>query len=163
MPTRTVVKSVAPCLVFNDQAEAAINLYVSIFENSKIVSITRSTTDGPVAKGKVLHATFELNGRPYTAFDGGPHFAFSDAFSLMVTCETQAELDRVWARLCEGGTPGPCGWLKDAFGVSWQVVPAALGEMMSHPEAGNTRKVMEALLKMGKLDLATLVRAYREK
>jgi predicted 3-demethylubiquinone-9 3-methyltransferase (glyoxalase superfamily) len=158
---KIAVRSVVPCLTFRDQAEAAVNLYVSIFKNSKINSIVRSETDGPIPKGKVLHATFELNGREYTAFDGGPHFTFTEGFSLVATCDTQEELDQVWRRLSEGGKEGPCGWLTDPFGVSWQVLPTSLGRMMSDSESGNPGKVMEALLKMGKLDIATLEKAYK--
>lgn len=158
---RIAVRSVVPCLTFKDQAEAAVNLYVSVFKNSKILSIVRSTSDGPIPKGKVLHASFELNGREYTAFDGGPHFTFTEGFSLVATCDTQEELDQVWRRLSEGGKEGPCGWLTDPFGVSWQVLPTNLGRMMTDSKSGNPGKVMEALLKMGKLDIATLERAYQ--
>src|SRR5262249_12026808 len=109
---------------------------------------------------KLLHATFRLGGQEYTAFDGGETFAFSEAFSFVVTCETQDELDRIWDRLCDGGQPGPCGWLTDRFGVSWQVVPSDLNEMFGNPSGGNARAAMQAMLKMGKLDIATLRRAY---
>ena len=159
---KTAVRSVVPCLTFKDQAEAAVNLYVSVFKNARINSIVRSESDGPIPKGKVLHASFELNGREYTAFDGGPHFSFTEGFSLVATCDTQEELDRVWLRLSEnGGKEGPCGWLTDPFGVSWQVLPTSLGKMMSDSKSGNPGKVMEALLKMGKLDIATLEKAYK--
>jgi predicted 3-demethylubiquinone-9 3-methyltransferase (glyoxalase superfamily) len=160
---KIAVKSLTPCLTFSDRTEEAVNFYVSVFEGSRIVSLVKSQMDGPIPKGKVLHAAFELNGHPYTAFDGGPHFKFTEAFSLVATCETQEELDRVWDRLCEGGAPGPCGWLTDKLGVSWQVVPEALGEMLSHPEKGDTKGVMDALMKMGKLDIATLEKAYKRK
>jgi predicted 3-demethylubiquinone-9 3-methyltransferase (glyoxalase superfamily) len=165
-PTRpeekTAVRSVVPCLTFKDQAEAAVNLYVSVFKNSRINNIVRSQSDGPIPKGKVLHASFELNGREYTAFDGGPHFTFTEGFSLVATCDTQEELDQVWRRLSEnGGKEGPCGWLTDPFGVSWQVLPAGLGRMMTDSKSGNPGKAMEALLKMGKLDIATLEKAYK--
>ncbi len=151
-----------PNLTFNDRAEEAINFYVSLFKNSRVVSIVRSETDGPIAKGKVLHAEFDLNGQRYTAFDGGPHFAFTHSFSIAVTCDTQEELDQVWAALSSGGKEGPCGWLTDKFGLSWQVVPTSLGKMMSDAKSGNPAKVMEALLKMGKLDLKTLENAYKQ-
>ena len=147
---KTAVRSIIPCLTFNDQAEEAVTFYVSVFKNSRIKSIIRSDADGPVPKGKVLHAAFELNGREYTAFDGGPHFTFTDGFSLVATCDTQEELDEVWKKLASGGEEGPCGWLKDRFGVSWQVLPTALGEMMSDSVSGSPERVMEALLKMGK-------------
>jgi predicted 3-demethylubiquinone-9 3-methyltransferase (glyoxalase superfamily) len=156
----THVQDIRPCLTFNDRAEEAVNFYVSLFRDSKVLSMVRSDGKGPIPEGKLLHATFELGGREFTAFDGGPTFSFTEGFSLVATCDTQQEIDEVWARLSEGGEEGPCGWLKDRFGVSWQVVPAALGEMMGDPTSGNTAKVMEAMLKMQKLDIATLRRAY---
>jgi predicted 3-demethylubiquinone-9 3-methyltransferase (glyoxalase superfamily) len=155
------VRSVRPSLTFKEGTEAAINFYVSLFPNSRVLSLLRSDGKGPLPEGSVLHASFVLDGQEYTAFDGGPSFTFTEAFSFVATCESQEEIDEVWARLTEGGEEGPCGWLKDRFGVSWQVVPAALGEMMGDPKSGNPAKVMEAVLKMRKLDLATLERAYR--
>ncbi|TME61018.1 MAG: VOC family protein, partial [Chloroflexi bacterium] len=138
------MQTVTPSLTFKDGAEDALKLYVSVIRNSKIVNIMRSE-GGPIAKGKVLHATFELDGREFTAMDGGPSFSFTEGFSLVATCETQQELDEIWRRLSEdGGEEGPCGWLKDRFGVSWQVLPRALGEMMGDPRSGNPGKVMEA-------------------
>ena len=157
------VQSIIPCLTFRDRAEEAVRFYVSTFKNSRIVSLMRSESDGPIPKGKVLFATFELDGREYNAFDGGPSFSFSQGFSLVATCATQRELDGVWARLTEGGKEVACGWLVDKFGVSWQVVPASLGEMMSDPESGNTDRVMEALLKMVKIDIKALEDAYHER
>jgi predicted 3-demethylubiquinone-9 3-methyltransferase (glyoxalase superfamily) len=155
------VKGIRPCLVFNDRAEEAVNFYVSLFRNSRVLSMLRSE-GGPIPAGKVLSATFELDGREFRAFDGGPSFSFSEGFSLDVTCDTQEELDQVWERLIsDGGEEGPCGWLKDRFGVSWQVIPAALGEMMSDSKHGSPAKVMDAVLKMRKLDIATLKQAYR--
>jgi predicted 3-demethylubiquinone-9 3-methyltransferase (glyoxalase superfamily) len=153
-------KGPTPCLTFKDHAEDAINFYVSLFPNSRIVSLVRSDGNGPIPKGQVLSASFQLDGHDYTAFDGGPSFSFTEGFSLMVTCETQEDIDETWDRLSEGGEPGPCGWLKDRFGVSWQVVPAELGKMLGNPAGGNTAGMMQALLKMGKLDIATLRRAY---
>jgi predicted 3-demethylubiquinone-9 3-methyltransferase (glyoxalase superfamily) len=155
------VQSVRPSLTFKEGTEDAINFYVSVFPNSKVVSLLRAAADGPLPEGSVLHASFVLDGQEYTAFDGGPSFSFTEAFSFVATCETQEQIDGVWARLTDGGSEGPCGWLKDRWGVSWQVVPSALGQMMSDPKSGNPAKVMEALLKMRKLDLATLQRAYR--
>jgi predicted 3-demethylubiquinone-9 3-methyltransferase (glyoxalase superfamily) len=155
------VQSVRPCLTFKEGSEDAINFYVALFPNSKILSLLRAEANGPIPQGSVLHASFLLDGQEYTAFDGGPSFSFTEAFSLVATCETQAEIDEVWARLTDGGEEGPCGWLKDRWGVSWQVVPAALGQMMSDPKSGNPAKVMEALLKMRKLDLGALTQAYR--
>jgi len=156
------VNAVTPSLTFKDRAEDAIELYTSVIKNSKIRNIMRSDGTG-LPKGSVLHASFELDGREFTAMDGGPSFSFTEGFSLVATCDTQEELDNIWKRLSsDGGEEGRCGWLKDRFGVSWQVVPRALGEMMGHPESGNSRKVMEALLKMGKLDIATLKAAYKQ-
>jgi predicted 3-demethylubiquinone-9 3-methyltransferase (glyoxalase superfamily) len=155
------VQSVRPSLTFEKGTEEAVNFYVSLFPNSKVLNLLRSQ-GGAVPEGNVLHASFVLDGQEYTAFDGGPSFKFTEAFSFVATCETQDQLDAIWARLtADGGEEGPCGWLKDRFGVSWQVVPASLGRMMSDPKSGNPGKVMEALLKMRKLDIATLERAYR--
>ena len=156
------VSSVRPSLTFKNHTEEAVNFYVSLFPNSRILSLLRADGNTPLPEGSVLHASFVLDGQEYTAFDGGASFAFTEAFSFVATCETQEELDETWARLtADGGEEGPCGWLKDRFGVSWQVVPASLGRMMSDPKSGNPAKVMEALLKMRKLDIATLERAYR--
>jgi len=158
------VNTVIPSLTFKDRAEEAIKLYTSVIKNSKIGNIVRSDESAPMPKGSVLHASFELDGREFTAMDGGPSFSFSEGFSMVATCETQEELDNVWRRLsADGGEEGRCGWLKDPFGVSWQVIPRALGEMMMHPEAGNPGKLMEALLKMDKIDIATLKQAYKQK
>jgi predicted 3-demethylubiquinone-9 3-methyltransferase (glyoxalase superfamily) len=156
-------------LTFKNRGEEAVNFYVSVFPNSKVVSMLRSDGNldstledkGGMPKGSLLHASFVLDGQEYTAFDGGPHFAFSEAFSLVATCATQEEIDAIWERLTEGGEEGPCGWLKDKFGVSWQVVPSALGRMMSDSKSGDPSKVVEAFLQMKKLDIATLERAYR--
>ncbi len=155
------VQSVKPCLTFKVRGEEAVNFYVSLFPNSRVLSLMRAEGIGAVPDGSLLHASFQLDGQEYTAFDGGPSFSFTEAFSFVATCETQEEIDETWSRLSEGGEEGPCGWLKDRFGVSWQVVPAALGEMMSDPKSGNPAKMMEALLKMRKLDIATLRQAYR--
>jgi predicted 3-demethylubiquinone-9 3-methyltransferase (glyoxalase superfamily) len=153
---------IRPCLVFVDRAEEAIKFYVSVFPNSKIVSMQRSESDGLIAKGKLLNAIFELDGREYLAFDGGPTFSFSEGMSLMVTCKTQDEVDKYWTKLTEaGGEEGPCGWLKDRFGVSWQIVPEVLGQMLSDSTSGNSEAAVQAMLKMKKLDIAALRKAYR--
>ena len=153
---------IRPCLVFVDRAEEAIELYVSIFPNSKIVSVQRYEQDGgPIARGKVLGAEFVLDGREFTAFDGGETFQFSEGISLMVNCDTQEQIDRYWTRLIEGGgEEGPCGWLKDRFGVSWQIVPNVLGQMLSDAKSGNSAAALQAMLKMKKLDIKTLENAY---
>ena len=152
---------IRPCIVYVDRAEEAINFYVSLFPNSKAISIQRSESDGPIAKGKVLGATFQLDGREYLAFDGGPQFKFSEGVSLMVTCETQEEIDRYWTKLTEnGGEEGPCGWLKDRFGLSWQIVPEVLGQMLSDNKSGDSNAAVQAMLNMKKMDIADLQRAY---
>jgi predicted 3-demethylubiquinone-9 3-methyltransferase (glyoxalase superfamily) len=152
-----------PCLTFVDRAEEAVKLYVSIFPNSKITNLTRVESDGgPIPKGKLLSAIFELDGREFRAFDGGESFSFSEGISLDVTCKTQEEVDRYWTKLTEnGGEEGPCGWLKDRFGVSWQIVPEQLGQMLTDSKSGNSEAAMQAMLKMKKLDIATLQKAYR--
>ncbi len=153
---------IRPCIVYVDRAEEAINFYVSIFPNSKVLSIQRSEADVPIPKGKVLGATFQLDGHEYLAFDGGPSFSFTEGVSLMVTCKTQEEIDRYWSKLIDnGGEEGPCGWLKDRFGLSWQIVPEVLGEMLGDSKSGNSEAAMQAMLKMKKLDIAGLQRAYR--
>jgi predicted 3-demethylubiquinone-9 3-methyltransferase (glyoxalase superfamily) len=155
------MQGVRPCLVFNDRAEEAVNLYVSLFEHSEVLSMMRSDGNGPIPSGRLLHATFTIDGREYTAFDGGPTFSFAEGTSLVATCDTQDEVDRLWSRLTEGGgEPGRCGWLKDRFGMSWQIIPAALGEMMGDPAHGDSAAVMQAMLRMDKLDIATLRQAY---
>jgi predicted 3-demethylubiquinone-9 3-methyltransferase (glyoxalase superfamily) len=152
---------ITPCIVYKDRAEEAINLYVSLFPNSRVVSIQRSETDAPIPKGKVLGATFVLDGREYTTFDGGPSFTFTEGFSLMVQCKTQQEIDNYWTQLtANGGEEGPCGWLKDRFGLSWQIIPEVLGKMLSDSKSGNSQAAMQAMLQMKKLDIAELERAY---
>ena len=153
-------QSITPVLVFRDRTEEAINFYVSLFPNSRIVNMVRSE-GGMIPAGQVMTVTFELDGRPYNAFDGGPTFAFSDGFSLMVTCADQAEIDRLWGALtADGGAPGPCGWLKDRFGLSWQIIPANLGEMLGNSAGGDTQKAGAAMMTMQKLDIAALRAAY---
>jgi predicted 3-demethylubiquinone-9 3-methyltransferase (glyoxalase superfamily) len=153
---------IRPCLTFSDRAEEAVKFYVSVFPNSKVLSLERSESDVPIPKGKLMNATFELDGREYVAFDGGPSFTFTEGMSLMVTCKTQEEIDRYWTRLTEGGgEEGPCGWLKDRFGVSWQIVPEVLGDLLSDSKSGNSEAAVQAMLQMKKLDIAELQRAYR--
>ena len=155
--------AVRPCITFKDRAEEAVKLYVSIFPKSKITHLTRvETSGGPIPKGKVLTAIFELDGREFRAFDGGESFSFNEGISLDVTCKTQEEVDRYWNALtANGGEEGPCGWLKDPFGVSWQIVPEQLGQMLSDPMSGDAEACMNAMLKMKKLDIAVLEKAYR--
>jgi predicted 3-demethylubiquinone-9 3-methyltransferase (glyoxalase superfamily) len=153
---------IRPCIVFVDRAEEAIKFYVSLFPNSRVLSMQVSQSDGLIPKGRVLSAEFELDGRAYTSFDGGPTFAFSEGFSLMVACKTQEEIDRYWTKLIEnGGEEGQCGWLKDRFGLSWQIIPEALGQMLGDAAGGDTQAALQAMLAMKKLDIAGLEKAYR--
>lgn len=155
---------ISPCLWFDTQAEEAANFYVSIFENSKILRILRYSEVGHEIHGKpagsVLTVEFELNGQRFVALNGGPEFKFTEALSLEVTCETQREIDHYWDRLADGGEEGPCGWLKDKYGVSWQVTPAILNEMLSDENDEKAHRVMDAILQMKKLDLAAIQKAY---
>ena len=150
-------------LTFSEGAEDAVKLYVSLFKNSRIVDMVRLPGDAPGMKGKVMVATFELAGQPFTAMNAGPSFGFAQGISLFVSCDTQQEIDRLWEKLSAGGEQQPCGWLRDRWGVSWQIVPTALGEMMGDPDSGNSQKVMEALLQMGKIDIKTLKDAYKQR
>src|SRR5438132_1547427 len=147
-------RSVSELVGVVDIGQPGVSRQLAILQDAQFVAVR------PEGRRR-LYASFQLDGQEYTAFDGGSSFAFTEAFSFVATCETQDEIDALWARLTEGGEDGPCGWLKDRFGVSWQVVPSALGQMMGDSKSGNPAKVMEALLKMRKLDLATLKRAYR--
>ena len=157
---------ITPCLWFDDQAEAAAKFYTGIFRNSKIVKITRYGKAGQEVHGgkpgSVLTVAFELDGQPFTALNGGPVFKFNEAISLQVFCDTQEEVDYYWEKLSAGGEPKAqqCGWLKDRYGVSWQVVPVALIEMIGDPDQARADRAMAALLKMKKLDIAELKRAY---
>jgi predicted 3-demethylubiquinone-9 3-methyltransferase (glyoxalase superfamily) len=154
------MQKITTFLTFDNQAEEAAKFYTSIFENSKIVRVVRYGDAGPGPKGSVLTVEFELAGQKYVALNGGPHFSFSEGISLSVDCKTQEEIDRYSARLTEGGEQGPCGWVKDKFGVSWQVNPSMLADMFASPDADKAARAMEAMLKMKKLDIATLMRAY---
>jgi len=157
---------ITPCLWFDDQAEAAVHLYTSIFKNSKILTVSRYGKEGQEIHGKpdgtVMAMTFELDGQRFLAMNGGPMFKFTEAISLQVECKTQAEVDFYWEKLGAGGDEHAqqCGWLKDKFGLSWQVIPAVLGEMMSGPSAEKSGRAMQAMLQMKKLDIAALERAY---
>jgi predicted 3-demethylubiquinone-9 3-methyltransferase (glyoxalase superfamily) len=153
------MQRIAPFLWFDHQAEEAVNFYTSIFEDSKIGKVLRYGDAGPGPKGSVMTASFTLAGQEFTALNGGPMFKFTEAVSFVVNCETQAEVDRYWERLVDGGTPQQCGWLKDRYGVSWQVVPTLLPQLMQDPDPARARRVTEAMMKMVKIDLATLQRA----
>jgi predicted 3-demethylubiquinone-9 3-methyltransferase (glyoxalase superfamily) len=156
------MQKITTFLTFNDQAEEAVNLYVSTFANSKIVSISRYGEGGPMPAGTVMTASFLLEGQEFMALNGGPQFSFADGISLFVNCETQEEVDELWEKLSEGGEKGPCGWLKDKFGVSWQIVPTALGQMLQDEDPRKSRNVMQAMLQMSKIDIETLRRAYEQ-
>ena len=151
-----------PCLWFDGNAEEAVNFYTSIFKHSKIGGMARYGEGGPGQKGTVMTVTFQLDGQDFLALNGGPHFTFSPAISFIVNCETQQEVDELWEKLSAGGEKGQCGWLKDRFGVSWQIVPTVLGEMMQDKDPKRSERVMQALLQMGKLDIETLRRAYAQ-
>ncbi|MGD1068846.1 MAG: VOC family protein [Bryobacteraceae bacterium] len=153
------MQKITPFLWFDHQAEEAANLYVSIFKNSRILSVTRCGDAGPGPKGSVLTITFELDGQRFIALNGGPLFRFTEAISFQVNCETQEEVNDLWEKLSEGGSKERCGWLKDKFGLSWQIIPAALGEMLGDPDAGKAGRVMQAMLKMNKIDVGLLKQA----
>ncbi len=156
------IAQITPCLWFDGNAEAAVDFYLSVFDTSRIVSTVYYGKAGPGPAGSVLTVTFELRGQRFIALNGGPEFRFNEAVSLLVPCESQAEIDLLWDRLGEGGSPQQCGWLKDRFGLSWQIVPAALEQMLQDPDPATSDRVMQAVLRMVKLDIATLERAYRQ-
>lgn len=153
---------IIPCLWFDSQAEEAARYYTGIFKNSKIVTVTRYGEAGQEIHGKpagtVLTVEFELNGQPFTALNGGPHFKFNEAVSFQIMCQTQEEVDHYWNRLTQGGDPNAqqCGWLKDKYGLSWQIVPKRLPELLADPDPGKAKRVMEAMMKMVKIDVAAL-------
>jgi predicted 3-demethylubiquinone-9 3-methyltransferase (glyoxalase superfamily) len=149
-----------PFLWFDTQAEEAMNLYVSVFPNSKVLNVTRYGPVGPGPEGSVMTADFELDGFRVTALNGGAHFKFSEAVSFVVDCKDQAEVDYYWDRLLEGGQPSQCGWLKDRFGFSWQIVPAALFETLGGPDPEGRKRATAAMMQMVKLDVAKLKAAY---
>lgn len=154
------MQTITPFLWFDGRAEEAMKFYVSIFKNSRTLGVTRYGEAGPGPQGTVMSATFELDGQAFMALNGGPMFTFSPAISFFVNCQTQTEVDDLWDRLSEGGEKQQCGWLRDKFGVSWQIVPAVLGELLSDPDPEKANRVMQAMLKMTKLDIAGLQQAY---
>jgi predicted 3-demethylubiquinone-9 3-methyltransferase (glyoxalase superfamily) len=156
------MQKIIPFLWFNDQAEEAVNFYTSIFKNSRVGSITRYGEAGPGQKGKVMSATFQLAGQEFMALNGGPEFTFSPAISFFVTCKTQEEVDEFWEKLSEDGEKQKCGWLKDKYGVSWQIVPTALGELLSDKDVQKSQRVMQAMLQMDKIDIQGLRLAYEQ-
>ncbi|CAO5150079.1 PhnB-like domain-containing protein [Frankia sp. AiPs1] len=151
---------ITPCLWFDDQGEPAAQLYTSLFPNSRITNVSRYGPGGMRPEGTAMTVQFELEGREYVALNGGPQFPQTEAFSLQVFCSSQAEIDLYWEALtADGGSESQCGWLKDRFGVSWQIVPTALGELLGDPDPGRARRATEAMLKMSKLDIGELRRA----
>jgi len=158
------MQKITPCLWFDHQAEEAAKFYVSIFKHSKLGTMTRYGEAGATvsgrAKGSVMTVTFEIEGQEFVALNGGPHFTFSEAISLMVKCETQKEIDEMWEKLSQGGEEGPCGWLKDKYGLSWQIVSPEWNEMLRDKDVQKSERVMKAILQMTKPDIKTLKQAY---
>jgi len=156
------MRKITPFLWFDTQAEEAAEFYVSVFRNSRITGISHYGEAGPGPAGSVLTVSFELDGQEFIGLNGGPEYRFTEAVSFSVDCATQAEVDEYWAKLSEGGEEGPCGWLKDRYGLSWQVVPTVLPQLLSDPDRLKANRVMEAMLQMKKIDIAGLRRAYEE-
>ena len=156
------MQKITPFLWFDDQAEEAVNFYTSIFKNSKVVSMSRYGEGGPGPQGTVMTATFQLEGQEFMALNGGPHFTFSPAISFFINCATQEEVDELWEKLSSGGEEGQCGWLKDKYGLSWQIVPTILGELLQDKDAEKARRVMNAMLQMRKIETEKLRQAYEQ-
>jgi len=154
------MQNITPFLWFDGKAEEAMNLYVSIFKNSKVVKVTRCGEAGPGPKGTVMSATFQLDGQEFIALNGGPQFTFTPAISFLVNCETQQEVDELWEKLSAGGEKGRCGWLKDKYGLSWQIIPSVLGKLMQDKDAEKAKRVMQAMMQMDKIDINRLQQAY---
>ncbi len=157
------MQKITPFLWFDDKAEEAMNFYVSVFRNSKILRVLRYGEAGPGTKGTVMTAEFLIGGMEFVALNGGPQFTFSPAISFVINCRTQKEIDEYWEKLSDGGEKQPCGWLKDKFGVSWQVVPVVLADMLNDADPVRAQRVMKAMLQMGKIDIQQLKRAYTSK
>jgi len=154
------MQKITPFLWFNNNAEEAVKFYTSIFKNSKIKTVARYGDIGPGPKGSVMTVALELEGLEYTALNGGPVFSFTPAISFVVNCRTQAQIDRLWEKLSAGGEKGVCGWLKDKFGVSWQIIPTALPKLLNEKNPEKANRVMQAILKMKKIEIAALKKAY---
>jgi predicted 3-demethylubiquinone-9 3-methyltransferase (glyoxalase superfamily) len=148
-----------PCLWFDTEGEEAADLYTSVFPNSKIVDVARYGSAGPRPEGTVMTVTFELDGQQFVALNGGPDFKFNEAVSFQVSCDDQEEVDEYWSKLSEGGEEGPCGWLKDRFGLSWQIIPKRLPELLGDPDQEKAQRAMAAMLQMGKIEIDELERA----
>ena len=157
------MQKITPFLWFDGKAEEAMNFYISIFKNSKVGRVTRYGEAGPGPKGTVMSATFQLEGQEFMALNGGPQFTFTPAISFFVNCETQQEVDELWEKLSEGGKKDRCGWLKDKYGLSWQIIPSALGRMLGDKDPEKSKRVMEAMLQMDKIDIKGLQEAYEGK
>jgi predicted 3-demethylubiquinone-9 3-methyltransferase (glyoxalase superfamily) len=156
------MQKITTFLWFDDNAEEAMNFYVSIFKNSKVLNVSRYPGGAPGIPGKVITGTFQLEGQNFMALNGGPQFKFTEAVSLFVSCENQAEVDELWAKLtADGGKESQCGWLKDKFGLSWQIIPTALGRLLGDPDPARAQRAMQAMLKMKKLDVAQLEAAAK--
>ena len=156
------MQKITPCLWFDTQGEQAAKFYTTVFSNSRIVDIARYGAAGPRPEGTVMTVTFELDGQRFVALNGGPEFTFNEAISFQVSCETQKEVDHFWGKLSEGGQEGPCGWLKDRYGVSWQIVPTALVELLSDPDPAKSQAAMKAMLGMHKIDIDAIRRAAQQ-
>jgi predicted 3-demethylubiquinone-9 3-methyltransferase (glyoxalase superfamily) len=154
------MQKITPFLWFDGNAEEAVNFYTSIFKDSKILGMSYYGDAGPGLKGSVMTASFILNGQEFIALNGGPHFKFTEAISFSVNCETQSEIDELWSKLSAGGEEQMCGWLKDKFGLSWQIVPPILGKLMSDKDPQKSKRVMQAMMKMKKIDISKLKQAY---
>jgi predicted 3-demethylubiquinone-9 3-methyltransferase (glyoxalase superfamily) len=154
------MKKIIPFLWFDDKAEEAAKFYVSIFKNSRIGTVTRYGESGPGPKGKAMSVIFQLDGEEFYALNGGPVFKFTEAISLFINCETQEEVDELWEKLSEGGAKSQCGWLKDKYGLSWQVIPTALGKYLGDKDPDKSKRVMQAMLQMTKIDIMKLKQAY---
>jgi predicted 3-demethylubiquinone-9 3-methyltransferase (glyoxalase superfamily) len=157
------MQKITPCLWYDNQAEEAVEFYVSLFKNSKITNISRYSDAGPGVPGSVMVVAFQLGGLDFIALNGGPVFHFTEAISLSVDCESQAEVDTLWEKLSEGGEKSQCGWLKDRYGLSWQIVPREMVQMMSDPDPVKAQRVTQAMLQMTKLDIAKAREAYEGK
>ncbi|MDQ4104344.1 MAG: VOC family protein [Actinomycetota bacterium] len=153
---------ITPSLWFDTQGEEAATFYTSIFKNSRILGVTRYGEAGPGPQGSVMMVSFELDGQEFTALNGGPHFTFNEAISFQVSCATQDEVDHFWTKLSEGGEEGPCGWLKDKYGVSWQIIPTVLIDLLKDPDLEKSQRVMRAMLDMRKMDIEALERASEQ-
>jgi predicted 3-demethylubiquinone-9 3-methyltransferase (glyoxalase superfamily) len=157
---QTMTQKITPYLWFDNQAEAAMNYYVSVFKDAEVLSVSRYGEAGPGPAGSVMTASFRLNGQEFIALNGGPQFTFTEAISFLIECTTQEDVDYYWDKLTVGGEPGPCGWLKDQFGLSWQVIPTVLFELLQDKDPAKANRVMQAMFQMTKIEIAKLKDAY---